>query len=152
MERTLGLHWSATTHGTWLHGDPRGSWKDGKLIGPDPFLRAEIEGMMSGSAVRFSKSEVEIVANAFGSIVKERRHLVFAATVQSMHVHLVFGPLDEDIKNVIARLKRRASMEVLNYRRKLLNSPAILAGLFRFRGRFGRRGGFQSSSFLSLIW
>jgi hypothetical protein len=60
--------------------------------------------------------------------VKERRHPVFAATVQSMHLHLVFGPLNEDVKNVVARLKRRASMEVLDHRRKLLNSSAILAG------------------------
>jgi hypothetical protein len=46
MGQTIGIHWTVTTHGTWLHGDPRGSWKDGRLIGADPLLEQNaVQGM-----------------------------------------------------------------------------------------------------------
>jgi hypothetical protein len=135
MANTLGIHWAATTHGTWLHGDPRGSWCDGQLIGPDPYLEADRRARLSDSAVLLDAYEQSIVAKEFGAVVRERRHRVFAATVQTTHVHVVFGLLQEDIKNVLARLKRRSAMAVLGRRRELY-SPAILAG--RSPGQDGR--------------
>jgi len=135
MGNTLGVHWAATTHGTWLHGDPRGSWRNGRLIGPDPYLEAESRARMNGDAVLLDAPERGIVAEQFGQIVREQRRRVLAATVQATHVHLVFAPLRENIDTVIARFKRRSAASVLARRRELcnpakmavLNSRAILA-------------------------
>jgi len=127
MANTLAIHWAATTHGTWLHGDPRGSWRNGRLVGPDPYLEAETRALLADKAVVLDDSERSLVANEFGAVVRERRHRVFAATVQKTHIHIVFGPLREDVKVLIARLKRRSAMAVFERRRQLY-SPAILAG------------------------
>lgn len=128
MGNTLAIHWAATTHGTWLHGNPHGSWRNGKLIGPDPFLEAECRARMTSDAVVLTPSECALVANAFGEIVSERRHRVLAATVQATHVHLVFAPLKDNATNAIARLKRRSSMAVFDSRR--VARPARMAGLY----------------------
>jgi REP element-mobilizing transposase RayT len=129
MGNTLGIHWAATTHGTWLHGDPRGSWLNGRLIGPDPYLEAESRARMSHDAVLMDAVERTIVAEQFGEIVRKQRHRVLAATVQAAHVHLVFAPLRENIDTVVARLKRRSAAAVLERRRELCN-PARMAGLY----------------------
>lgn len=118
MGNTLAIHWAATTHGTWLHGDPRGSWRNGRLMGPDPYLEAECRARMSASAVILDAFERTIIADALGTIVREQPHRVFAATIQAAHVHLVLAPLQEDIQIVIARLKRRSAAAVLKFRRQ----------------------------------
>jgi hypothetical protein len=130
MGNTIAIHWAATTHGTWLHGDPRGSWRDGRLIGPDPYLEAECRARMSGRAVVLDEVERKIVADIFGQVVREQRHRVFAATIQPMHVHLVFAPLSEGIKTVIARFKCRSARDVIVLRRELQRNPAGMAGLY----------------------
>src|SRR3954451_7591216 len=106
MAKTLGIHWAATTHGTWLHGDPRGSWRNGRMIGADLYLQAEIRARMSNVAVVLDQFERGMVALEFRTIVRERNYTVWAATIQSTHMHLVFGPLNENLDTVIARLKR----------------------------------------------
>lgn len=97
MARILAIHWSQTTHGTWLHGHPRGSWQNGRLIGSDPFLEAAARASMTDDSIRLSAVECQLVATAFGEIVREQSHRVFAATIRSTHVHVVFAPLSEDI-------------------------------------------------------
>jgi REP element-mobilizing transposase RayT len=124
MNDTIGIHWIATTHGSWLHGDPRGSWREGRLIGPDPFLESSIRTRMTQDAVCLGEIERELVAREFGRTVQQQGHRVFAGTIQSTHLHLVFAPLREEIKTVIARLKRRSASVVLDERRKL-ESPNL---------------------------
>jgi REP element-mobilizing transposase RayT len=130
MANTIAIHWAATTHGTWLHGDPRGSWRNGQLIGPDPYLEAAERASLVADGVVLTEREQNLVANEFGSIVREQHHRIFAATIQPTHIHLVFGPLQEDLKTVIARLKRRSAAAVLAHRREMaaLHSRPILGG------------------------
>jgi REP element-mobilizing transposase RayT len=131
MSRTLGIHWAQTTHGTWFHGDSRGSWQNGRLIGLDPFLEASARLRMANDVVRLSSTERRIITAEFGAIVRERKHRILAATIQSTHVHVVFAPLDECIKTVIARFKYRSASAVLRHRRELANAcPAETAGLY----------------------
>jgi hypothetical protein len=131
MGRTLAIHWAATTHGTWLHGDPRGSWREGRLIGPNPYLEADTRARMSGTAVVLDETECALVAAEFGRVVRGQRHRVLAATIQATHIHLVLGPLREPIDTVIARLKRRSAGVVIGRRRAMLEgTPAGTAGLY----------------------
>ena len=118
MGTTLGIHWIATTHGTWLHGDVRGSWFKGRLVGPDPFLEQAIRTRMADDAVVLSPGEVAAVADRIGAVVREQRYRVYAATVHPTHLHVVFAPLPEDVKRTIARLKKRTADVVLSARRR----------------------------------
>jgi REP element-mobilizing transposase RayT len=118
MGRTLAIHWAPTTHGTWLHGDSRGSWRDGELIGPDPYLLAEARARMTKGAVILTPAERELVAEMFGFTVRQQNHRVLAATVQATHCHLILAPLKENIDNVVARLKYRSASAVLQRRRE----------------------------------
>jgi hypothetical protein len=119
MPDLLGIHWIVTTHGTWLHGDPRGSWYDGKLIGRDPFLEDAVRARMAVDAVCLTDDEREIVAGTFGETIMERRWRVGAATIRPMHAHVVFHVMVEPIKQVIATLKYRSARAMWTARRKL---------------------------------
>jgi len=91
MRNTLAIHWIATTHGTWLHDDVRGSWRNGRLIGPDPFLEASIRKRMAHDAVVLSPIEVITVASIVETTVVQSRQTVYAATFQPTHLHMVFA-------------------------------------------------------------
>ena len=117
MSNTLGIHWTVTTHGTWLHGDPRGSWKEGRLIGPDPLLRQAISESMTSEAEKLSQPEVELVAEAFGHVCQNGGHRVLAAAVRPVHAHLVLDRIVSPIEKVIWWLKRQSAAAVFNFRR-----------------------------------
>ncbi len=119
MSKTLAIHWAGTTHATWLHGDLRGSWREGRLIGPDPFLKAAATARMKHDSVFLDTLEQTLVADAFREVVREQRHQVLAATIQASHFHLVLAPLREDIVTVIARFKRRSAAAVFGRRRDI---------------------------------
>ena len=121
MGKTLAIHWIATTRGTWLHGDPRGSWRHGRLIEADAAMEADAQARMNGSATWLDELTRPVVAAAIGEAFAQHRQRAFAATVQATHVHVVLAPLQEDVRNVIAGLKRRTTMAVRS------NNPAILA-------------------------
>jgi REP element-mobilizing transposase RayT len=127
MGKTLAIHWAGTTHGTWLHGDLRGSWREGRLIGPDPFLKAAATARMNHDSVFLDTVERALVADAFREVVREQRHQVLAATIQASHFHMVLAPLREDIATVIARFKRRSAAAVLGRCRKMsIDAPRSL--------------------------
>jgi len=116
--RTVAIHWIATTFGTWLHGDPRGSWHEGKLIGPDPFLRETILRRMTHDAIVLTTAEQYWVERVIRDTCEEQNHEIVSLTVQATHLHLILGAkLREDIKTTIARLKRRTAVKIFSQRR-----------------------------------
>ena len=102
----------------WLHGDRRGSWLAGELIGADPMLESVMREHMTHDAVFLNEQERDLVERIIRETCAEHGHEILVLTVQSTHVHVVFAPMPEPIKNVVARLKRRSSMEVLHLRRQ----------------------------------
>lgn len=117
MGKALGIHWIVTTHGTWLHGDPRGSWRNGKLIGPDLFIEQAVREQMRDGAIVLSDEERGIVAGVFGDAVVDNDWLIYAVTIQATHAHVVFGALREPIERVIAMMKYRSAKRVMADRR-----------------------------------
>jgi hypothetical protein len=86
MSSTLAIHWTVTTHGTWLHGDPRGSWKNGRLIGHDPILFAASSQSLANDAEKLSAEEVDLVAESFGATCLEQRHRVLDIAQRAVHL------------------------------------------------------------------
>lgn len=117
MPNTLGIHWIATTHGSWLHGDARGSWRHGKLLDPDPFHEDAIRQRMAHDAVVLSPAEITCVASEIGRTLTEHNHRVYAATFHPTHLHIILAPLPEDVRTIIARLKKRSADLILRVRR-----------------------------------
>jgi REP element-mobilizing transposase RayT len=117
-KEALAIHWIATTYGTWLHGDPRGSWINGRLSGPDPFLEEAVARRMRSNAVVLTDSEMALAAAEFATAVCENELMVFAATVHPTHVHMVFARPKRQLKSIIATFKYRSSRAVLAARRK----------------------------------
>jgi REP element-mobilizing transposase RayT len=117
MSDIIGIHWTVTTHGTWLHGDPHGSWKDGRLIEPNPLLLQSMEASMTSDAEKLSFDEIELAADAFGTVCLRGGHRVLAATVRPIHCHLVFAPLTTSIDRVVGWLKRQSASAVFAARR-----------------------------------
>jgi hypothetical protein len=124
----LAIHWAQTTHGTWLHGNARGSWENGRLISADPNLEEWTRAFLTEDAIVLDAAERRLVADEFAKIVQSQRHRIFAATVRATHIHLVFGPLREDVKTVIARFKYRSALAV--FARRAKRQPAGMAGLY----------------------
>jgi hypothetical protein len=81
MNTTLGIHLAITTHGTWLHGNRRGSWHRGKLLDSDPFLESAARAAMSHTAIVLDNNEQALVAKSFGDTVLENQYQVLAATI-----------------------------------------------------------------------
>ncbi len=119
MANTLGTHIILTTFGSWLHGDPRGSWKDGCLIGADPFLETHTRKRMNDEAVVLSHAECVLVGIAFGRIIKQHEYRAFAATIQDTHAHLVMAPTTDEIALVYRRLKKSSADAVMRVRRNM---------------------------------
>ncbi|HZZ26967.1 MAG TPA: transposase [Pirellulales bacterium] len=117
MGSTLAIHWTVTTHGTWLHGDPKGSWKNGTLMGPDPLLRQAASENMTNEAETLSQPEIELAAEAFGRVCQKGGHQVLAATIRPIHAHLVLGRIASPAEKVIWWLKRQSAAAVFDSRR-----------------------------------
>lgn len=102
MHSLLGIHWIATTYGTWLHGNPRGSWHNGKLIEGDSALEFASRASMSHDAVRLSTCERQLVEQTIRNTSAKLGHSLLAMTVQPTHLHVVFAPMQEPSKTVVA--------------------------------------------------
>jgi REP element-mobilizing transposase RayT len=116
-KEALAIHWIATTFGTWLHGDPRGSWINGRLCGPDPFLHEAVERRMRADSVVLSNEEMSVVADVIGQAIEENGWIAYAATIHPTHVHMAFAPPKRQLKSVIATFKYRTSRAVWAGRR-----------------------------------
>ena len=123
---TVGTHiiWSA--YGTWLPGDDRGHWsplydvygmiveRGGKLQMPDSTTRAFARQRMNEPPMILSPEDVQTVADEFAELVsKPGAPAVYAATIEPTHVHLLIGPVREDLHKFVGRLKGRSSSELL---------------------------------------
>ena len=128
-----GIHLIWTTYGTWLPGDSRGHWsplldfygqileRGGKLNKADLVTRHVAQERMKESPKVLTDAECQIVAATLGTLVRQPgvQNLdpdlpcVFAAAIESNHVHLLLRPLNESIGVVAGRFKGRTSSDVL---------------------------------------
>ena len=100
-----------TCHGTWLHGDGRGSvdgWHNrlGTPVYPADAARERIErSMMSGQVVRLDAEARRIVGDAIRNHCLHRGWELLAVNVRRNHVHIVLSASGEAIETVMGQLK-----------------------------------------------
>jgi REP element-mobilizing transposase RayT len=126
---TLAIHLIWTTYGTWLPGDDRGHWsplfdmyghllqRGHKLNLPDACTRARVVANMTEPAKVLNAEEIQIMADVIERIVNGvpvGRYTpgkpgaicrALALAIESNHVHLLVGPLSEDLHATVGRFK-----------------------------------------------
>ena len=126
-----GFHTIISNKGFWLPNDPRGSWSDfvwaWELFryGPatkvetrqsvahvphDRALRLAAKSALKYPPVIFTDEQIEIVGEGFAQAAREGGYAIHAAAILPDHNHLVLGPQDRPIGQVVGHLKAKASM------------------------------------------
>jgi REP element-mobilizing transposase RayT len=78
-----------TTYGTWLHGDPRGSFRDRTYLPPHPEIEKANRSALTGDIVYLTDRQRAIVDAALVNECSAQGWHIHAGNVRTNHVHLV---------------------------------------------------------------
>ena len=113
MADTLAILLTMTTYGTWLRGDARGWVDEGTVFPPNPALEAADRSRMKYPEYRFTSDAWLPIGQSIGVSLVERLSLqIYAMTVQSWHVHIVFGANSAPLGKVVKCAKDAARWEL----------------------------------------
>lgn len=127
----LGFHVILSAYGFWLPNDPRGSWSDFVWAwdlfryGPatkvdtrasvahvehDRELRRAAKRALKYAPVRFTDGQIHVIGDGFARAAEEGAYAIRACAILPDHAHLVLGPQERSIGQVVGHLKSKASM------------------------------------------
>src|SRR5437870_12879123 len=119
---TCGIHLVWTTYGTWLPGDDRGHWsalfdlygsireRGGQLNVPDSITRDRALARMTECPKRLETDEIAAIVMELGHhIGSASTPEAWSAAIEPNHVHLLVGPVKEDLSRFVGRIKGRTS-------------------------------------------
>ena len=108
------------TYGTWLHGDPRGSFqrRPGQAwpaaLSPQPLLEGAMRRLLAHPPVRLDAAQRRLVTEAIDDACRRNGWVVHALAVRTEHVHIVLttkaGTAPE---RVMTALKARATRRMV---------------------------------------
>ncbi|MBA3485026.1 MAG: hypothetical protein H0T51_24785 [Pirellulales bacterium] len=102
MGRTLAIMVTATTYGTWLRGDRRGSIHDGRLLPPLPWLEANDRARLKHPPQLVDDDRLLDIGQMMGDALIERLDVsILALHVARWHFHLVIAATTHDIGDVV---------------------------------------------------
>jgi REP element-mobilizing transposase RayT len=121
----VGYHLIWTAYGWWLPNDPRGSSSHeirvvriadlGELHhGRRPVQPSSLElrrfydqarGVLKHPLLTFTRKEVQILADAFAAVVRERRYTCYACAIMSDHIHALIRRHRDKAEEMIAQLQ-----------------------------------------------
>jgi REP element-mobilizing transposase RayT len=112
MSTTLGYHVTKSTYGTWLPGDPRGSWSENwsptrGFFGAHQLHEADARrldiaaGRMKHPAVTLNEDMIAAIVEAILSCVQRSQGglRIVAAAIEPTHMHLLIPDTGRDIDN-----------------------------------------------------
>jgi REP element-mobilizing transposase RayT len=130
-----------TTYGTWLHGDPRGSFdRRGGYIRPDDRRRQAAEDLMTDDPVTLTDEQRAIVDRVIAEHCAIRGWALHARNVRTRHVHVVVSATVEG-ERVRAELKKWASVRLSAH-----------IGLIQGQGKDGARRWFTEKGNIEEVW
>jgi REP element-mobilizing transposase RayT len=129
LDGLLAIHWVWSTYGSWLPCDSRAHWsplfdlygrirqRGGTLNLPDTLSTAVAQNNLQSAPVVLSGDDVTIVAHTIGKLVQrsanDGKPTVYAAAIETNHVHLLTSPPCEAFGAFIGRLKGTSSSAVV---------------------------------------
>jgi hypothetical protein len=105
MGKLLGYMLTWTTYGSWLQGDERGYVKDGAVLKGDEEIKHINRINQKGKTVHLTKDECEVVRKAIIKRAEELGQVVYALSVNPMHVHMVAGNINKSIGKIAGQYK-----------------------------------------------
>ena len=141
MNRPIAFFITWTTYGTWLHGDPRGSFdQDGQYVQPDQRRREAAKELMTDDPVILTDEQRAIVDAVIVEHCAIRGWVLHTRNVRTNHVHVVVSaPVDGT--RVRAELKLWASARLSAH-----------AGLAPGEGKNGARRWFTEKGNIEEVW
>lgn len=119
MKPPLAYFLTWTTHGTWLHGDERGSVDSlhnapgSARIDPSARLRRAVAARMIGHAIELDSDAREIVGATIRARCDIRGLELLALNVRTNHVHVVVRcPADVTPENAMSQFKSWATRKL----------------------------------------
>jgi REP element-mobilizing transposase RayT len=107
--RTLGTLITATAYGTWLRGDERGWIDDAILMPPDPVIERNDRERMPHPPFLFVADSLLTIGDAIGTSLRQRLDVMtLAFTIQTWHIHLLVGPTQLRIDQIVKCAKDAA--------------------------------------------
>ena len=129
MGRTKGIHATWTTYGTWLPGDARGHWsalldfyghvlhRGQQLNPPDAATQTRATSLMREPQKVLNEEELRLVKQTLDDYLAPgmpgETWRIQATAIERTHVHLLFGPLNDPIGEVVGTIKSRTSSALL---------------------------------------
>jgi REP element-mobilizing transposase RayT len=102
MANTLAIMVTATTYGTWLRGDRRGSIQDGRLLPPLPWLEANDRARLKYEPFLFDADRLHDIGQMIGdSLIERMQSTILALHVARWHMHLIVAATPHDIADVV---------------------------------------------------
>lgn len=98
---------TTTSYGSWLPGDLRGYVRRGVILPGDPELLEMSRGLLTGSPVRFSLEQRDVLFDALFASCTEFGYRLSDVTIESWHLHLLLFHGEDKIETVMGRLKTR---------------------------------------------
>ena len=109
----LAWYLTWTTYGTWLHGDPRGSYLGSRFLTADLTLEVSMREEMTEDAVYLTDAQRALVDATLVSECAAQSWVLHARNVRTNHVHMVVSA-PRDGEKVRSRLKAVASDALSN--------------------------------------
>ena len=104
---------TCTTRGTWLHGNPKGSYdKNGRYIQSDNQLQEYNEQKMNHQPFLLTSDMQSIIRIAVKAFCEKNGWFIHAFSVQSNHFHLAVAASEINVKCLVARLKSNLTMRL----------------------------------------
>jgi hypothetical protein len=119
MASTLATMITMTTYGTWLRGDRRG-WVDrGEIFPPDLILESADRARMKHDTFLFPCDRLLDIGQFIGESLTDRLDLkIYAMTIGTWHAHLVIGPTQHPVGDVV-----RTAKDAARYGLSIFNRP-----------------------------
>ena len=128
---TLATHVIWTTYMTWPPGHPNGHWSPlfdlygritsaGGQLQPGDAVTSSVASQLAKEPPKIlTDAEIAVVACKIGELVRHpgdtasSKPSVFAAAIEPTHVHLLLGPVAENLGKCVGRIKGTSSSAVL---------------------------------------
>ncbi len=134
--RTRAIHVVWTTYMSWLPGDRRGHWSPlldfyGRLIRQghrlniaDEITRHAAANIACGTARYLTPADILLTADTIGNIIPggpevgmadgtpAARWTIYAAAIESEHLHLLLAANTEDVSKLVGRIKGKSSRAI----------------------------------------
>ncbi len=111
--KPLGYFLTFTIHGSWLHGDERGSFlRGGKYIADDWDLYRQKIMSLKDDLHLLSNEHREVIENAIREICRKRQWQIHELNVRTNHVHVVVAVNDVKPEKIMADMKARATFRM----------------------------------------